>query len=72
MSVVVSLMHFVSIWQFVSHDSDFEKTKLKLLEAANLVDKVRLCQTVEWKKQTCSLPALDLIFPSAPAVLQTS
>lgn len=29
------------IWQFVNHDSDFEKTKLKLLDAANLVDKVR-------------------------------
>lgn len=45
----VSLMHFMSFWQFVNHDSDFEKTKLKLLEAANLVDKVRPCETMEGK-----------------------
>lgn len=27
-------------WQFENHGNDHEKTKLKLLEAANLVDKV--------------------------------
>lgn len=37
--VWVRLMR-VCRWQFENHGSDHEKTKLKLLEAANLVDKV--------------------------------
>lgn len=40
--VSVSLMRYIVVLQFVNHNSDFEKTKLKLLDAANLVDKVQL------------------------------
>lgn len=32
----------MSLFQFVNHGRDFEKTKMMLIEAANFVDKVRL------------------------------
>lgn len=67
----VCLSHaFRVVWQFVNHDSDFEKTKLKLLDAANLVDKVRPCETLQRKKTYTLSTHFGLTHLSAPAVLQ--
>lgn len=57
------------VLQFVNHDSDFEKTKMKLLNAANLVDKVQTRDALQRIKHTLNTH-FGLIYLSAPAVLQ--
>lgn len=54
---------FHVVWQFVNHDSDFEKTKLKLLDAANLVDKVRPSESGTGRKNTLQHHRLWIHFP---------
>lgn len=61
---------FHVVWQFVNHDSDFEKTKLKLLDAANMVDKVRPCEALLRIKTPTLSAYCGLMDLSAPAVLQ--
>lgn len=65
----VSLNTFHVVWQFVNHGSDFEKTKLKLLDAANLVDKVRRSSRGNGRKIPLGT-GFEFIFLAASAVLQ--